>query len=704
VGRRKNLEPVYLYWLFQLFDGPCGLLGAHITERLRRNHQAYFPASSPNLLDEYIGRRKPVLRRVMQDFGRLALGKPDLPWHEKKASPNLLCIAVFNGYAERCADVHYFYCAIKRLQRYRALGGTADAVIFANDEALSDFLNPTLAALMHRNRITLIKSSGAELRRLFLERDIDIEALRLGSIAGLEEGKRDGRYTPELHAGYNVLEALELYLGRYLLANELTQKMGYERCAMVDADGGRYGFEEDDVPPGGHIDDLWRFDAFTDFVYQETKTGWNEMHKVTAKGLRELFELRREDDFLPMFQVNAHWVQGTRAAFAYFIDLYVREISRQYGLGYFPGDEQVGTAIFLRGGLWPAHGAMVGQSLKRQLEVTRGTAFPWPQPLYLRQGEDKYLRHFQVPPALGGRYAVSICGFNGGESRHYSEAALVRARAYRDVLHGKMDVHIYTNDLQLASASQIHVHHCTAEELTTEWDARATFENLMEIHHEAAADVQRHKDGRFIKKPELAQGMISKIMAVERTLAMGYDGVLSADADGDQFSAETIGALGRRHIDGIWCALRHHPLLCYIVGTSVNDSFHTWLSVLCEISGRPGHNDGPFDWIWGPCWMIEANFARRFFQQARTVLRTILDRRIAFHDEHLLNCTYNLPEFDDDLLRGIRDLGDAARIGCRELNPAGLLKYQRWSTRGRHRGRVFRGQAPYHKPEFQYRS
>ena len=51
-------------------------------------------------------------------------------------------------------------------------------------------------------------------------------------------------------------------------------------------------------------------------------------------------------------------------------------------------------------------------------------------------------------------------------------------------------------------------------------------------------------------------------------MAMGYDGVLSADADGDQFSAETIGCLGRRHIDGIWCALRYHPLLCYIVGTA----------------------------------------------------------------------------------------------------------------------------------------
>ena len=32
------------------------------------------------------------------------------------------------------------------------------------------------------------------------------------------------------------------------------------------------------------------------------------MHKITAQGLRELFALRREDDFLPMFQTNAHWL------------------------------------------------------------------------------------------------------------------------------------------------------------------------------------------------------------------------------------------------------------------------------------------------------------------------------------------------------------------------------------------------------------
>jgi hypothetical protein len=270
-------------------------------------------------------------------------------------------------------------------------------------------------------------------------------------------------------------------------------------------------------------------------------------------------------------------------------------------------------------------------------------------------------------------------------------------------MHGTRDVHIYTNDRELSNSRQIHVHYCMAEELVTAWDSRATQENLLTIHHEALADPVRHKEPRFVKAPELAQGMISKLMGVERTLAMGYDGVLSADADEYQFSAETIGCLGRYHIDSIWCALQQAPMLSYIVGTAAKNSFHTWLPILFEISGLPANDHGPFDWIWGPCWMIEANFARRFLFHAREVLRRILDRRIAFHDEHLLNCTYNLAEFDDDVLRGMRDLGDVAAIGYREFNPKGLLRYQRWVTGARHRGRLLRECVPHDRPEFEYR-
>ena len=103
--------------------------------------------------------------------------------------------------------------------------------------------------------------------------------------------------------------------------------------------------------------------------------------------------------------------------------------------------------------------------------------------------------------------------------------------------------------------------------------------------------------------------------------------------------------------------------------------------------------------------MIEANFARRFFQHARTTLRTLLDRRIMLFTTNISSIATLQPgvEFDDDLLRGMRDLGDAARIGYRELNPAGLLRYQRWSTGAKHRGRVYRGQVfVTGKPEFQY--
>src|SRR5207302_1675209 len=122
-------------------------------------------------------------------------------------------------------------------------------------------------------------------------------------------------------------------------------------------------------------------------------------------------------------QTSGQWAQGTRSAFRRFVTSLVREVQRQYVLGYFPGDEQVSTAIALRGDLWPPFGAIQGQSLKRQLEVIKGTAATWPQPFYLRRGEDKYVRHFLPPPALDGRYAVCLCGFNGQGNRHYSLAA-----------------------------------------------------------------------------------------------------------------------------------------------------------------------------------------------------------------------------------------------------------------------------------------
>ena len=703
-GSHPNLEPVYLYWLFQLFDGPCGLLTANSTQGLKRKAGALFPKESPDLLGEYFRRRGPHLSRVMQTFGQLSRQEHTLPVLERRTSENVLCIPVFNGYIDVRPDVHYFYSAVKRLENYRLLGGKADLVVIVNDEALSAFLNGTLLALMHQYGIKVVRSSSAHIRKLFFDRGIDIEAMRLGSVAGLKTGKIEGKYLEPLRENHNILDALEVYLGRYLLVDEIAHAWGYERCAMVDADGGRYNFEEEELPPGGHVDDIWKFDEFTDFVFQETITGRDEMHYVSPKGLRELFDLRREGDFLPMFQTSGQWSQGTRHAFRRFCEAMIREVQRHYDLGYYPGDEQVSTAIALRGEMWPPFGSMEGQSLKRQLQVIHGIAPTWPRPFYLRRGEGKYVRHFLPPPPLEGRYAICICGFNRGGSRHYSTSAFERARAYREVLQGRMDVHIYTNDRELAPMPGVTVHICEPGELTTEWDPRASHDNLMEIQHEACADEKRQAGGRFEKRPELAQGMLSKLMAVEKTLGMGYDGILSADADGDQLSLETIGCLGRKHIDGMWAALRHHPMLCFIVGTATHDSFNTWLSILREASGVRPHNDGPLDWIWGPCWMMEAGFARRFFPQAKAMMRTLLDRRVTFYDEHVLNCTYNLAEFDDDPMRGLRDLGDAVQIGYREFNPKGLLRYKRWVTDAKHQGRKTRTRVDYDRPEFSYRS
>ncbi|HEY3874173.1 MAG TPA: hypothetical protein VGM92_01745, partial [Candidatus Kapabacteria bacterium] len=292
--KKPNLKEIYLYWLYQAFDGPCGFLRNYGSRRLETIIRELFPDSSPDILHDYYRRRGPSLKRVVQDYGRLNTLRIKPPWFSKKESPNAVFVPVFNGYIDYRNDVHYFYSAVRRLQGYRLLGGKADLIIVANDRALEVFSNPTLVDLMKRYRIFVIRSSSEHIRNRFLSLGIDIESVRLGSIASLAKGQQDGRYTASISPAHNVIEALELYLGRFLLVDEYLQRFGYERVAMLDADGGSYRFEDGDIPKMCHVDDIWRFDEFTDFVCQHRDTGRNEMHQITAKGISQLFELRRD--------------------------------------------------------------------------------------------------------------------------------------------------------------------------------------------------------------------------------------------------------------------------------------------------------------------------------------------------------------------------------------------------------------------------
>ena len=175
---------------------------------------------------------------------------------------------------------------------------------------------------------------------------------------------------------------------------------------MVDADGGGYAFEEGDIPPEGHVDDLWRFDEFTDFIYQEAVTGRRPgCTRSRPKGYGSYSNCAARMTFCRCFRrMLIGWSGGTRAAFGYFIELYVRESICQYALGYYPADESCDhTAIF------PARRTLARAWRRRQAEFAatdrghpRGATFPWPQPFYLRQGEDRYVRHLETPPKLEG--------------------------------------------------------------------------------------------------------------------------------------------------------------------------------------------------------------------------------------------------------------------------------------------------------------
>jgi len=699
-----NLSEVYLYWLYLLFDGPCGFLRNYSIDAWRQKAGALVAEECRPLLENYLALRQPDLKRHLSAFGRMQLPRGPLPQFAK-ASPNLFCTFALDGYLDGRRDVHYLYSAIKRGQNYRLLGGEADIVLFVNATCLENFLTPTLLEIARENRITLVETSAKELRALFWREGLDIEQIRLECTAGLEAGQRVGKFGGGVHERSNFLFALEVYLGRMLLFQQWLQDRGYARGAMVAADGGRYHFEPTEIPEGCHVDDLWRFEEFTDLVYQETATGKTELHQIRSPGLREIFDLRKEGEVTPMFQTDGHWLQGTAAAVRRYVELSMAEAKRIHALGYYPDVELVATSIILHAKLWPDFGSMAGHSLRRQLEVTHGIGEPWYRPFYAKTGEEKYTRHFLAPPRLEGRYAVCLTACDGAaeqESRKYSRAAAERVHAYRDILQGRMDVHLFTDNPELRDLPGTMVHVVSSDELLTQWDKRATSSHLVDLQHEARRDPRRLKDGIFLKNPHYAPGMLAKLMAVEWVLALGYDGVLSADADGAQFSRDTIGALGRLHIDAIWRALEFHPFISYIVGTAAQDSFNVWLSTLRDISGVPGGNDGPLDWIWGPCWMMEAVFARRFLARARDIFRTFLDRRLLFYDEHVLNCTYNLPEFAGRPLGGMRDLGDPALVGYRALNPRCFLPYKRWSDGQPHTGRKFRPTLWYDRPDFEY--
>lgn len=706
----STLEWVYLYWLFLLFDGPAGLLNGMASSQARAAAGDLFPGVGHDLLGEYERRRRPVLRRLVKDVALMEIAGPHAgliphPAHAR-ASPNLMVTVAADGYFDR-PDVQYLYSATRRFQSYRMAGGRADLVLFVNDAALGQGLTETLARTLHNSKVSVLRlpdlpallaTAGIDVRR-WLERCPELVRV------GVARGVMSQGLTP----AYNVIRAMEVFLAKPLLMRLMATEYGYERVAWVDADGGSYGFDPTDVPAGTVIDDVWRFDAFTDFVYRPFATGAEEGHRITRAGLAEVLGLALEPLRLPMFQVQGHWYQGTAAAVARFAELFAAKASRFVDSGYFPAEEIVATSVLLDGEMRP-FGIAPGEGLSNQIAATAGRRPNPPLPYYPRPGESKYAREFLSPPDVGpGRYAVCICGFDrlaGG--RRYSAAARERALAYRQLMGGTRDVHVFTDrdDLRFDPADRVVVHRTDVDELNVPWDPRLAAASLVEHMLSATQRPAVHKSDRLVKRAEYAPGMVSKLTAAELLLSReGYDGVLSADADGDQFSAETVGALGRHHIDGVWAGLQYRPFVAYLVGTTTDHAYHTWLTVLRSVAGLPpGDHTGPIDWIWGPCWMIGREFGLRFLRDVRTVAGRLLDAGAAFHDEHLLNCAYNLPAYDDNPLGGMRDLGEVAEIGYRGVNPSSLVKYTRWATCGQHKGRQRRPTYKFYGPPFEYRT
>jgi hypothetical protein len=66
VARSGNLEEVYRYWLWLLFEGPCGLLRGVGEEALSREREDYFPG----LAHDLVSRRRELGAGAERDLGR----------------------------------------------------------------------------------------------------------------------------------------------------------------------------------------------------------------------------------------------------------------------------------------------------------------------------------------------------------------------------------------------------------------------------------------------------------------------------------------------------------------------------------------------------------------------------------------------------------------------------------------------------------
>jgi hypothetical protein len=101
--------------------------------------------------------------------------------------------------------------------------------------------------------------------------------------------------------------------------------------------------------------------------------------------------------------------------------------------------------------------------------------------------------------------------------------------------------------------------------------------------------------------------------------------------------------------------------------------------------------------------MVQAAWGRALLADAREMTRRLLDCGLVFHDEHILNCTYNLPKYDANPMRGMRDLGEIALIGYRAINPEQLVHYRRWREGKVHAGRAFRNRENFSRFPVAYR-
>jgi hypothetical protein len=703
----SNISNVYNYWLWLIYCGPIGLTNFYTIEEIQKLQKDMFCGFEHHLKDfikmeSSSVRNWPAYHKMYRSTDLKSKLSLVLPKNLNINSDECLVIHAYEGFRNN-QQSNYFYSAVRRAHLYRAAGGRGDVIILINDYSLEHFVSDILLRKCIDFNITIghVGNLSEYLKQNHPEIDFSWQENNISSIV------KNPSYVG-LDKNYALVYAHHAMMCRHFVLHDLVEKYrgSKKKFLQVDADGGGYLFYKRDIGKFD-INDVWRFDEFCDLLVGAGRTLLGSSKRLTKTGFCKLFSFDEKYVRFPTFQIKGFLFQGTADAILHFIEQFPLAIEHFKNGSFLLDLEHTILWIIQNGKNLPYGVATVGRLQDYLIVVNKQKESEY-IPFFPLVSESKYKRRvFPIRPEIP-KSAISIVAFDGkhhGGDKKFSSAALDRARFYKNDMRGAADIHIFT-DSEYNKVDGITFHKMTPDDMVKEWSDVLSTEFCIKYWPIWKNNKEKVITPSSVKRAEYAVPKFCKLIAVDRLLK-SYDVVMSADADGDQFSQETLGCTTPLPIDYMWNTLGRIPFAFYHWYTGKRDSHGVDLGLLKRISECPNTNQNTsLDWIWGPCWSMSKDFGHKFMANARLIMDRLAQECVPFSDEHLLNCTYGLPVFNDNPGFVVKDLGEAALIGARYASVNQLTKIQRWNEDSAiYTGRPYRSNRHMWKlkPEFNYR-